>query len=129
MNKSHETSNQAMIWHFFSLFVLFPFFFFFYMSAIRRIRTSGKGIKQFGAWMTRMKIQSFLKNTRCSNNLSDEYFALQAKKEEIVEQYFYCFFGIFSCVSNIHILTRWIIRIEEEENLHISMTARAGREW
>jgi len=55
------------------------------MSAIRRIRTSGKGIKQFGAWMRRMKIQSFLKNTRCSNNLSDEYFALQAKKEEIVE--------------------------------------------
>jgi len=50
------------------------------MSAIRRIRTSGKGIKQFGAWMTRMKIQSFLKNTRCSNNLSDEYFVLQAKK-------------------------------------------------
>ena len=52
------------------------------MSAIRRIRTSGKGIKQFGAWMTRMKIQSFLKNTRCSNNLSDEYFALQAKKKK-----------------------------------------------
>ena len=73
------------------------------MSAIRRIRTGGKGIKQFGAWMTRMKIQSFLKNTRCPNNLSDEYFALQAKKEEIVEQYFYCFLGIFSCVSNIHI--------------------------
>ena len=65
------------------------------MSAIRRIRTSSKGIKQFGAWMTRMKIQSFLKNTRCSNNLSDEYFALQAKKEEIVEQKFYCFLGMF----------------------------------
>ena len=55
------------------------------MKAIRRIRTSGKGIKQCWAWMTHMKIQSFLKNTRCSNNLSDEYFALQAKKDEIVE--------------------------------------------
>ena len=52
------------------------------MLAIRRIRTSGKGIKLFGAWMTRMKIQSFLKNTRCSNNLSDEDFVLQAKKKK-----------------------------------------------
>ena len=54
------------------------------MSAIRRIRTSGKGIKQFGAWMTRMKIKSFLKNTRCSNNLSDEDLVLriQAKMKK-----------------------------------------------
>ena len=51
------------------------------------------------------------------------------QKEEIVGKYFYCFFGIFSRVSNIHKLTRGIIRIEEEENLHTSMTARAGREW
>jgi len=52
------------------------------MSAKRRIRTSSKGIKQFGAWRIRMKIQSFLKNTRCSNNLSGEDFVLQAKKKK-----------------------------------------------
>ena len=73
------------------LFVFVPFSFFLFLLYVsdtktkRRIRTSRKGIKQYGAWIRCMKIQSFLKNTRCSNNLSDEYFALQAKKEEIVE--------------------------------------------
>ena len=70
------------------LFVFVPFSFFLfllyvsYTKAKRRIRTSRKGIKQYGAWIRCMKIQSFLKNTRCSNNLSGEDFVLQAKKKK-----------------------------------------------
>ena len=80
------TKHQAIVWHFFSLFVPFPLFPFLlyvsYTKAKRRIRTSRKGIKQYGAWMRCMKIQSFLKNTRCSNDLSGEDFVLQAKKKK-----------------------------------------------
>ena len=80
------TKHQAIVLHFFSLFVPFPLFPFLlyvsYTKAKRRIRTSRKGIKQYGAWIRCMKIQSFLKNTRCSNTLSGEDFVLQAKKKK-----------------------------------------------
>ena len=62
---------------------MFPFLLYVsYTKAKRRIRTSRKGIKQYGAWIRCMKIQSFLKDTRCSNNLSGEDFVLQAKKKK-----------------------------------------------
>ena len=70
------------------LFVFVPFSFFLFLlyvsdtKAKRRIRTSRKGIKQYGAWIRCMKIQSFLKDTKCSNNLSGEEIVLQAKKKQ-----------------------------------------------